>query len=404
MINMWTNEQSSALDAVNAWFKSGDAPSYYLAGYAGTGKTTLARHFAEHVDGVVKFGAFTGKAASVLRSKGCANATTIHSLIYKPVSSNAREQHLERTIKRETLKGDAKCERTILECQQELEALRNRSNTRFEKREFAEISEADLVIIDECSMIDAKMGADLESYGVPILYLGDPGQLPPVFGKGLLATRKPDYVLNEIHRQAAESAIIRIANDIRMGKLPGIGDYGELCVQRKDAFDWDYVASVDQVLCGKNETRRRLNRGLRQKAGHAKLYPVEGDKLVCLKNHRESGTFNGVTCVETRNSEKVGECLNISVLYDGEDVELQCSPVAFEENYGTAMTTLSREAADDFAAFDYGYAITVHKSQGSQFDDVVVCDDRMRENDTVFRRQWLYTAVTRAAQSVLIYT
>ena len=77
-------QQDEALKAVSAWLKEGRSPVFRLFGYAGTGKTTLARHFAEHVDGEVLFAAFTGKAAQVLRSRGATNAKTIHSLIYRP--------------------------------------------------------------------------------------------------------------------------------------------------------------------------------------------------------------------------------------------------------------------------------------------------------------------------------
>src|SRR6188508_3047527 len=79
-------EQDAALKAVADWLKikpGSRAPVFRLFGYAGTGKTTLARHIAEGVDGKVLFAAFTGKAAQVMRNKGCAGASTIHSLIYR---------------------------------------------------------------------------------------------------------------------------------------------------------------------------------------------------------------------------------------------------------------------------------------------------------------------------------
>src|SRR5450759_498092 len=84
-MTQFTPHQDDALKAVADWLKAkpgtGNTPQVFrLFGYAGTGKTTLANHIAEDVDGEVKFAAFTGKAASVMRGKGCRGASTIHSL------------------------------------------------------------------------------------------------------------------------------------------------------------------------------------------------------------------------------------------------------------------------------------------------------------------------------------
>jgi exodeoxyribonuclease-5 len=290
----WSREQEGALSAVQQWFRQGGHQPFYLAGYAGTGKTTLARHFAESVGGEVKFGAFTGKAASVLRKKGCPGATTIHSLIYKPVgNSNGKKiAELETLIEQmATLPEDKQDQALLRSWGQELQALKAKSSAMFEVNEDAEITEADLVILDECSMIDQRMGADLQKFGVPILYLGDPGQLPPVGGKGLLTDKRPDFVLEEIHRQARDSAIIWAAHEIRHGRKIGLGSFGngEVEVLRKAEFDWELAIAADQILCGMNGTRRKLNKAARNKLGRNKLYPVEGDKLICLQNDHEEG-------------------------------------------------------------------------------------------------------------------
>jgi exodeoxyribonuclease V len=398
---MWTREQNQALDAVQRWFRE-DKGTFYLAGYAGTGKTTLARHFADNVDGDVRFGAFTGKAASVLRAKGCRGATTIHALIYKPLGAarTDRMAALQADIDAELARPEAEQSPHVDKWQHELAALEKRAKLMFEKQAEAEISESDLVIVDECSMIDEIMGSDLESFGVPILYLGDPGQLPPVGGRSLLSKRRPDFVLNEIHRQAAESGIIRLAHDIRHGGGWADGDYGDVLIDDKRAFDWDAALAASQLLCGRNETRRRLNSNIRLRLGRDKLYPVKGDKLICLRNDREVGVLNGVTCMCTEDSIKA-RMLDLPLEYDGTQMRLECDPGPFEETYGSRMTHLKRH--DIVQQFDYGYAITVHKSQGSQYRDVIVCDDKMREEDETFRRQWLYTAITRAEERVTIY-
>ena len=137
----FSNKQDQALKAVSDWLEtkptSGSGQIFRLFGFAGTGKTTLARHLAEHVDGKVAFAAFTGKAALVMRAKGCYGAQTIHSLMYR-----ARES------------GD--------------------ETPSFDLWDEAPASKASLIIIDECSMVDADLGRDLLSFGVPVLVLGDP--------------------------------------------------------------------------------------------------------------------------------------------------------------------------------------------------------------------------------------
>ena len=166
----FTPHQDDALKAVADWLKAkpgggSTPPIFRLFGYAGTGKTTLARHIADGVDGEVKYAAFTGKAASVMRGKGCHGASTIHSLIYRTRES-----------------GD--------------------EIPNFDLWDEAPASKAELIIIDECSMVDPELGKDLLSFGVPLLVLGDPAQLPPIQGGGFFTEAEPDAMLTEVHRQA----------------------------------------------------------------------------------------------------------------------------------------------------------------------------------------------------------
>src|SRR5436189_3009081 len=167
----FTPHQDAALSAAADWFKAaprGRASIFRLFGFAGTGKTTLARHLAEGIDGKVLFAAFTGKAACVMRSKGCQGATTIHSLIYK-----ARDSGQETPT--------------------------------FELWDEAPASKARLIIIDECSMVDAELARDLMSFGVPLLVLGDPAQLPPIQGGGFFTGTEPDAILTELQRPAQDA-------------------------------------------------------------------------------------------------------------------------------------------------------------------------------------------------------
>jgi exodeoxyribonuclease-5 len=175
-------QQDEALKAVSRWLKDGRTPVFRLFGYAGTGKTTLARYFAEHVDGQVQFAAFTGKAAQVLRARARRTRKTIHSLIYRPRGEEAVSDE------------DDRQDHDVADC--------SRSTGKA-------TSPRQLVIVDECSMVDEALGRDLMSFGTPILVLGDPGQLPPISGGGFFTEHEPDILLTEIHRQARDNPIIR---------------------------------------------------------------------------------------------------------------------------------------------------------------------------------------------------
>src|ERR1700709_495994 len=220
----FTPHQDSALKAVAAWLKAkpgknGTPPVFRLFGYAGTGKTTLARHIADGVSGEVKFAAFTGKAALGMRSNGCDNASTIHSLIYR-----ARESGVEQPS--------------------------------FELWDDAPASKAKLIIIDECSMVDAELGRDLMSFDCPLLVLGDPAQLPPIQGGGFFTESEPDVMLTEVHRQAQDGPIIRMSMDVREGRSLQPGQYGLSEIVSRKALDPDRVMQADQGLVGRNNTRR----------------------------------------------------------------------------------------------------------------------------------------------------
>src|SRR6195256_1683379 len=227
---IFTPHQDAALKAVADWLKAGGGggapPLFRLFGYAGTGKTTLARHLAEDVDGKVAFAAFTGKAALVMRRKGCEGASTIHSLIYR-----ARESGEE--------------------------------TPSFELWDDAPASKAKLIVIDECSMVDAELGRDLLSFGVPVLVLGDPAQMPPIQGGGFFTEAEPDAMLTEVHRQGQDDPIVRMSMDIREGRELEIGRHGESEVVTRSELDPDRVMQADQVLVGRNNTRRAYNMRVR---------------------------------------------------------------------------------------------------------------------------------------------
>lgn len=193
--------QDGALGQVARWLADKDQPQVFrLFGYAGTGKTTLARHLAEHVEGEVAFGAYTGKAALVMRGKGCRDARTIHSMIYRPKDTASE-------------------------------------SPTFELNEDSAAARASLIVIDECSMVDEEMGRDLLSFGKKTLVLGDPAQLPPVQGGGFFTNSEPDVMLTDVHRQAADDPIVQLSMEVREGRWPKPGEYGRTRVIGKADID-----------------------------------------------------------------------------------------------------------------------------------------------------------------------
>ncbi len=253
----WTKAQDEALKAVASWLAAKDGPQLFrLFGYAGAGKSTLARHLADHVEGLVIFAAFTGKAALVMRSKGCTDARTIHSLIYRATDTETEEPS-------------------------------------FELNDDSDAARAKLIVIDECSMVDEELGRDLLSFGRKVLVLGDPAQLPPVKGGGFFTEAEPDVMLTEVHRQAAGNPIIRLSMAIREGGRIERGTFGDTRVIGRDELDPTLVTGADQVLVGMNKTRRAYNGRLRELRGFAGALPQSGEKLVCLRNNRKKGLLNG---------------------------------------------------------------------------------------------------------------
>lgn len=354
---IWAPEQDHALVAVDKWHKDPkSAQVFRLFGYAGTGKSTLIKHLTSQIGGEVLYAAYTGKAAAVLRKKRLRNATTIHRLIYTP--------------------SDAARSGFILNQQ-------------------SDVRRAALVVIDECSMVNDKVGKDLESFGKKILVVGDPYQLPPVKGEGYFTRGKPDIVLQTVHRQAHDSPVLRLATMVRNG-LP-LQSFGGLArvlpaaqVQVEDVID------ADQILCWKNETRCLMNGRVRDYLGRMSPVPVLGEKLLCGRNDHKRGLLNGTTWTAQAPGELRDGKVHMAIRPDDDpDAGLRrvAAPISVFE--GKAPDADARQLGD---CFTFGYAMTVHKAQGSQWENVTLFD----ENDSKDRSRWLYTGITRAASRITI--
>jgi exodeoxyribonuclease-5 len=328
---------------------------------AGTGKTTLVCAIGGVVDSVA-FASPTGKGAAGLRAKGGSDATTLHRLLfYSP-----------------EIKTDD----------------RGRSGLTWFRR--SETLDAKLVIADECSMIDKELGRALIATKRKILVTGDPMQLPAINGRGYF-DRKPDHVLEEIHRMAADSQPLAVATAIRAGEKP-----------KAVPYDRQAILEADIVICGFNQTRRTINKHWRQAHRAPDRFPVVGDTIMCYRTNYSAGVLNGELWVVESVAE-AGDNLRLELV---DDLDNEASVLVPENDFASGpQPGLQRD--DHLDSFDFGYAITCHKAQGSEWRRVIVIDETahhafpyMAKDSNLalaeFQRRWLYTAVTRASHLVTL--
>ena len=358
----WSPQQEGALVAVADWLKDEHGPQVFrLFGWAGTGKSTLAKHLAGDAGRVV-YAAFTGKAALVMRKRGCEGASTIHSLIYR--------------LKEE--KG---------------------GQPEFELNPDSEIVDADLVVIDEVSMVGHELAQDLLSFGRKVLVLGDPGQLSPVRDVGFFTNAEPDVMLTEIHRQAAENPIIQMSVAVRERRGLAYGAYGDSKVIHHSEVDRAEVLAADQILAGRNATRTTYNNRVRQLRDMPALIPVPGDRLVCLRNNRQNGLLNGQIWIAKQVKRKGKQILQM-LLASEDDQRIDLMVHSHEYFFAGREDELPHYERRKFDEFTFGYCLTVHKAQGSQWDSVYLFDEsRVFREDAL---KWTYTGLTRAAEKITV--
>lgn len=357
-----------------------------LGGYAGTGKTTLIAIlrkviFQQNPKIKVAFAAFTGKATRVLKNYLKENDVlyksdsvgTIHSLIYSLIEN---ENHEIMGWKRK------------------------------------EEIKADLIIIDEASMVDEKIWLDLLSYDVPILAVGDHGQLPPVSGQFNLM-ENPEIKLEEIHRQVADNPIIKLSIEARKTGQIKIGNYGQGVrkLSKNDPESQEIIENYLQqynqdtlILCGYNNTRIKLNNYLRTLLGYESPLPQAGDRVICLRNRQQHAIFNGMLgTLQTINS-KDNNFYEVKILFDDDGQIFEGLAVKKQFGSSTAMNfgKETRALTLHGELFDFAYALTVHKAQGSQASRVILFEERFKQMSDLDWRRWLYTAVTRAEDELII--
>jgi ATP-dependent exoDNAse (exonuclease V) alpha subunit len=260
-------------------------------------------------------------------------------------------------------------------------------------------------------MVGEELAQDLLSFRKPILVLGDPAQLPPVKDTGFFINAKPDVMLTEVHRQARDNPIIHLSMMVREGKRLQPGTYGETRLFDRATCDrltvWTDVSNADQLLCGMNKTRAHSNTKIRREAGLAKegdpkeWLPVMGDRLICLRNNREHGILNGMLfdCINSElaiHKKLPGAKMRVKSLDqpNRQPIDVNTPREFFEGK----EADLDWRAIVDHQQFTFGWAITCHKAQGSQWPHVGIINEAH-----VFREdadKWLYTAITRASERV----
>lgn len=428
--------QAAAIREIKQWFETCTEQQqvFRLFGYAGSGKSTVLKFALDElglsphrgardgacVPGVVT-ATFTGKAALVLNRKGTP-ARTIHSLIYSVIEPTEEEIRAATNRIRDAEDAAAKLtgfDRTAAEAAIEAmrQALSAMKYPRFALNPESDAADAKLIVLDEVSMVGEEMARDLMSFGKPILVLGDPGQLPPIKGEGAFTRDAPDVMLTEIHRQAAESAIIRLATMARMGEPIGFGTYdAHVAKLRKGDITPSQALRGGQLICGMNATRLHINNAMRAAAGlgGTSLPTGPAEKIICLKNQNAHGLINGMFLTL---EDVVDEgSLHFSAIVTDEDGRRVGPPDRegrpgrmriykghFEDHVDYDARRHDRDWKEKrlLTEATFGWAITAHKAQGSQWENVIVWDDGLGRSETD-RRRWLYTAITRAERGLVL--
>lgn len=419
--------QNIAYSALTSWFFAGDfdvAPTFTLFGKAGSGKTHLLSVLDKELTGNKKlnicYATYTGKAASVMRERGIDDATTIHSLIYRPVYDPVTEE------------------------------------TTFELDEDSPAASADLIVIDEVSMVDEKLGQDLMSFGVPILVVGDMvRQLPPIGdGQSYFYTEQPDADLLEIIRNAKDSPIPHVADAVFNNPAVDLRQFKHDCFNALNTRKMDdrILMAADQVLCGTNKTRVRINKRINQIRGEH-IYPEIDSRVIVLRNDHDRDLMNGEQGVvqkihkmsvddnigyledlvdkEARNRTAIKKALKF--FKSGHDISprfwlsevkkegaesgqwVPMSLADFEnDHYGNGAHSDEVKRADKALAMalapiraTWAYCSSTHKAQGSEFKKVVAIDDGFGtwgpDDGTNLRARWLYTLITRSSERLAFF-
>lgn len=352
-----TNEQAAAWSLIQDFVYHGEEQVFTVHGLAGVGKSWLLGYAARMLRRKVYVVAPTGKAAHRLHTmQGAEEASTIHNLLLRL---------LDKTIDE-----------------------RGRQHLNFQLANAHGFMRSSVILADEVSMINIDLGQDLLHSGAKIVAFGDHGQLGPISGAPFFT--EPNVVLRDIQRQALDSGIIRQAYHIREhGRY--INDLPDFEVFAGNKMTNSHLRDADIILCWTRETRHKLNARKRTLLGfhEHEQYPQAGEDVLCLRNNREFGVFNGAVYTTTQP-------------YDPRDGKLYIL-IDGKETMVLSYFALDGDDPHDDArlpTFSFGYCLTVHKSQGSEWDYVLYYDEMPRTYHDW--KRLTYTAVTRAKRGIVV--
>ena len=374
-----SEDQQEVYDAIINWATRTQIPYLTMGGYAGTGKTTVtaavAGELAKKFD--IAFCAFTGRAAGVLSRKLVENGLgnlpcqTIHSLIYKP-DVNEKTGEIEGWALKEPMELGY-----------------------------------DMFVVDEASMLAKDLWDDLKSYGRPILLVGDHGQLAPV-GDNPNLMKRPDLRLEKIHRQAEGNPILALAEFVRNGGKPRYFQPTDDRVKFVHGFPTvaERMDMDSAAICFKNSTRCSINKVAREAKGFHGPIPDPSEIVMCLKN--KAPIYNGMRGRLYWADYTPDRMDRIPVVVDFADENLRMWGRVCQFQFGREKTFSSladipnkpKSWGSAGQMFDFGYGMTCHKAQGSQFREVTVLVEKWLGKTEDDRRRWLYTAVTRASEQL----
>jgi len=391
-----TQDQESALKKAVKWYKGCRDLVFTILGCAGSGKSTLIKYICEYlrlnIDTQVKFVCFTGKAAQILNKKGLP-AVTIHRLIYLPVEYSVIENG-----------------RMVIKI-------------KFELRKSLEDTNIQLLVLDEGSMVSDALLADILSFKIRLIILGDEAQLPPVEGDTNKFFKNPDMRLTQIVRQALDNPIIYYATQVREGKSLSLCNIEKkFAVITKSNITDRMLTKADQIICGKNTTRNSLNLYMREILHYKEEYPMQGEKLVCKRNNWNlaidwkgqalpliNGTI-GFIKEDARvikqavmlDEDKVSMISNYFIDFKPDFVEEDnyFNNIRIDKDSLESGLVTAKSSDKELNYFNWGYAISCHVSQSAEYNKVVVFEECF--GDAEFHKRWLYTAITRAKEKIII--
>ena len=367
------------------WYKSATSQIYVYSGPAGSGKTTVALYALElmgvSLTNVIAV-ALSGKAVNVLANSGLP-AQTIHSLIYRPSFVVCKDDDGNPILKPD---GSYKMKMSFV--------LKDRLPENIK-----------IIVVDELSMVSDDIMADLMSFGIPIIGMGDINQLPPIFGISSYMLR-PNFFLTQIMRQAEDNPIIKISQDILHNRPFVLGTYGESRILRNVPMNYNLINDYDIILCARNTTRDFLNDRIRIELQHKSREPAIGDKVICRQNNRDrvicgrflsNGTIGYIQYVDPSSITKNKMAIDFSPEYNPSEL---FSDLTIDRRY-IKMDYLERKeyGISTYEKFEYSYAITTHLSQGSQYPRVLYFDEPFGGGSDMIKKL-RYTAVTRAVSSI----